>query len=280
MSGLFWLSSYPKSGNTWVRALLTNFRGESDKPADINELDVGGAAFGRNAIDHHTGIDTADMSHDQINYYRPLVYDQMAANSKDTRFLKLHDAYLLNSEGNPIFPKSATAGVIYIVRNPLDVVVSYAHHRNKSIENTIEFLANDLAYLDGTNLPGRQLPQLMLSWSGHVKSWVDQTELDTIVIRYEDLIRDTEHAFRRIIKFVGFELNEERLRKSVSFSRFEELQKQEKALGFREKQPTAESFFRRGTSGTWKDSLDERQIKAITDAHGEVMERFGYSAAI
>ena len=126
---IYWLASYPKSGNTWLRALLTNYRRDGHEPATLDELEGGGTACLREVFDDCAGLESANLTLRQIEHYRPCVYEQLAAESEQPLFLKIHDAYTYNADGRPIFPPRATSGVIYLIRNPLDVALSYAHHR-------------------------------------------------------------------------------------------------------------------------------------------------------
>ena len=279
MNGIYWLASYPKSGNTWLRVLLTNYRRDGDEPADINDLDINAEGFSQTMFDELLGIDSACLTKKQIEHYRPLVYKKMAEESAEPLFLKVHDAYTRNREGQPIFPSSATAGAIYLVRNPLDVAVSYAHHRDEPPDETIEHLNCARAFVAGTEKKQGQLPQRLKSWSEHIKSWTNAPDIDVLAVRYEDLLCDTAAVFTDIIRFAKLEFDAERVKKAVAFSDFERLRKQEQARGFGEKQPTAVSFFRKGKSGSWREQLTEAQVKRIIENHREAMRRFGYLSA-
>ncbi len=74
MSGIYWLASYPKSGNTWLRSFLSNLQQDGDAPADINELATGTIASARDWLDEALGFDSADLSADEIDRLRPAVY--------------------------------------------------------------------------------------------------------------------------------------------------------------------------------------------------------------
>lgn len=276
MSGIYWLASYPKSGNTWLRVLLTNYLRNDDKPADINDLDISTIGFNRDVFDECLGIESSDLTEKQIEYYRPSVYEKMADEISEPLFLKIHDAYFYNAEDRPIFSKTATAGAIYLVRNPLDVAVSYAHHQDEPIDKIIRLMNEDDAFLAGSEKDGGQLLQKLSSWSNHVKSWTNEPDLNIHVVRYEDLLLDTIKEFSKIVKFAGLEFDPKRIEKSVEFSRFEQLKKQETVHGFNEKQPTAKSFFRRGRANSWRGTLSPRQIKQIISNHRTVMKYFRY----
>lgn len=276
MSGIYWLASYPKSGNTWLRVLLSNYLRDAVEPADINELDINGVGFSRDNFDEWLGIESSDLTRKQINHYRPLVYERMAAESSEPLFLKVHDAFEYNTKGQPIFSERATAGVIYLIRNPLDVAVSYAHHQDEPIDEIIRFMNDDGAMIAGSQKAGEQLPQKIGSWSKHVRSWVDESGLNIRVVRYEDMLRRTVSVFTDIARFAGLDVDLGRAEKAVEFSRFERLQAQEAARGFSEKQPTAKSFFRQGRANAWREQLTKAQVNQLIADHRKVMRRFGY----
>jgi hypothetical protein len=276
VSGIYWLASYPKSGNTWLRVLLTNYQRNSNEPADINDLDIDGIGFDRDNFDEWLGIDSSELTRKQIAHYRPMVYERMAAEGSGPLFLKVHDAFDFNDDGRPIFPKTATAGVIYLIRNPLELAVSYAHHQAESFESIIRFMRSDDAVLSGSARSNRQLPQRLGSWSGHVCSWVDQSDLRILVVRYEDMIQQTDETFAHLLRFAGLDADAGRVRRAVEFSSFEKLQAQEASHGFKEKQPSAASFFRKGTTSSWRKSLSVNQIRQIISDHQPTMRRFGY----
>ena len=322
-ASIVWLASYPKSGNTWLRAVLTNYlrdageRGSHSEPASINALIGGPVAADRETFNEWVGLDSSDLAPDEVLRHRPLFHVLLARESgeppagerrrapypagkpprEDTSaFVKVHDAYLRTGDGTALFPKEATAGVVYLVRNPLDVAVSYAHHLQKSIDDTVRWM-NDPAAAEAEVSGGihTQVPQPLLTWSGHVSSWLDQEELPIHVARYEDLLADPTAAFGAIVRFAGLDRGDgtpagergrsslpersstsARLARAVDHAAFSRLRAQEEASGFFEKQPTAPSFFRAGVAGSWRNVLDSRQVRALVDAHGPVMARLGY----
>jgi hypothetical protein len=274
---IYWLASYPKSGNTWTRAFLTNYWKNPDAPVDINDFEGGPIASARGLFDEAVGVEASDLTPEEIENLRPRVYQDVAANSKENLYLKVHDAYTYTPSGVPLLPKDVTAGVIYIIRNPLDVLVSFAHHSARPVEKMIPSM-NDpkFAFVNNPRNLQNQLIQKLLTWSGHVLSWVDEPGLNVLVIRYEDMHARTEQVFSEVARFAGLELDAERLRKAIRFSSFDVLQAQEKEHGFDEKMPFSESFFRKGKISTWREKLSDEQAVQIVAEHGAVMKRFGY----
>ena len=307
---IVWLASYPKSGNTWLRAVLTNYLRDDGEPASINALVGGPVASDRETFSEIVELDSSDLAPEEILRYRPLFHELLArelaqelgggykrptssagapSRERAPAFVKVHDAYLHVGDGAALFPQVATSGVVYLVRNPLDVAVSYAHHRQKSIDDTMRWM-NEPAAAEGEVAGGihTQLPQPLTTWSGHVASWLDQEELPVHVARYEDLLADPMAGFGTIVRFAGLDRDgthpevpgrpsaSARLARAVGQAAFFRLRDQEEDVGFSEKQPTAPSFFRAGVAGSWRTALAPSQVQALVDAHGPVMARLGY----
>ena len=192
-------------------------------------------------------------------------------------FLKVHDAFTYTRYGYPLISKAATAGVIYLLRNPLDVAVSFAHHSATTVERMVHKMGEaDFAFVDNPHRLHNQLRQRLLTWSEHVTSWVDEPGLRVWVVRYEDLHADTVAAFTEVVRFCGLDVDPVRIKKAVRFSQFEQLQRQEADHGFGERMPRAESFFRKGQVGSWHEELTPDQIQRLIADHAPVMRRFGY----
>lgn len=274
---IYWLASYPKSGNTWIRILLTNYLSDAEKPASINALTIGSIASNRHLFDQYLGVESSDLTEKEVEQYRPLVYTQIADKAREPLYIKVHDARIRLANGSWLFPAEITRGVIYMVRNPLDVVISFAHHNGISIEKTVEFINNPGA----TSTSGKQgielqLQQKVLSWSQHVESWLDARDIQKCVVRYEDLLRDPVATLARVIEFLGLDLNPLQVAKSVEFSTFQELQKQETLSGFTERPAKADRFFRYGRSEEWREVLSDELQTKIINCHASIMRKLGY----
>ena len=260
-----------------MRILLTNYLRNADEPADINSLDGGPIASARRVFDDSVGIEASDLTQEEIERYRPFVYEQISAQATEALFLKVHDAFTYTPYGYPLISKAATAGVIYMLRNPMDVAVSFAHHSASSVERMVNKMGEaDFAFVDNPLRLYNQLRQRLLTWSGHVTSWVDEPGMRVHVVRYEDLKAEPLVVFREVIRFCGLEEDQPRLEKAIEFSRFENAQKQEADHGFGEKMPGAKAFFRKGQVGSWREELTPDLVQKLIADHAEVMRRFGY----
>lgn len=278
MGKIFWLASYPKSGNTWMRILLANYLHNADVPVDINKLDGGPIASSRAWFDEWAGIEASALDDAIIERLRPEVYRCLARETKKTLFMKAHDAWGLTDRNQPLFPADVTAGVVYIMRNPLDLAAACAHHWGTNITIAVNNLTNpNFALARSFGGLSDQLQQYLGSWSSHVQSWLDESGLPVHLVRYEDLRCDPSSVFGEAIRFCGLPFDAERVHKAVAFSDFAEVQRQERAKGFRERPTSASApFFRRGQAGAWREELPPDMMQRIIAAHGPVMRRFGY----
>jgi len=269
-----WLASYPKSGNTWMRAFLTAWQAGA---VDINGLHAGSVMNSRHLFDEEMGLASSDLSLAELFRLRGGFHIRMAASMRAPCFVKTHDAFRLPGGEACLFPAGASAGCVYIVRNPLDVAVSFAHHEARSIDWTIERMADPDARLNWWSSGiSPSLPEALSTWSGHVTSWLDQTLVPVHPVSYEAMSRNPRAAFAGVLRFAGLEVDEGVLDAAIAASRFEVLRDQEAAAGFGEKTQTSESFFRQGRAGGWRDALTRDQIARIVEDHGPVMARLGY----
>ena len=276
MNRLIWLSSYLKSGNTWMRMLVSNVLNGGDTPLNINNLkSIIGSH--RSLFDKRLGFWTSDLTADEIDLYRPDIYRQLGQDNPEKMFLKIHDAYTFLPDGRPMFPSEGCLGVVYMVSNPLDVAVSLSHHAGWDLNRTIKNMGDPGFYMSyNPKSLKQQLRQKMLSWSGHVTSWLDQKHIPVHLVRYEDMQADTEKVFGDAMAFAGMDFDTASIRKAVEFSSFKTLQNQERESGFKEKPSTAGSFFREGKTGAWRNVLNEQQVQTLISDHREVMIRLKY----
>lgn len=201
MGGIYWLASYPKSGSTWFRAFVQNLRADGETPVDINEIQTGLIAGARGWIDDVLGFDTADLTDEEVDRLRPHVY-RWSAREGDIGYHKIHDAYTRLPDGEPLASREGTLGALYIVRNPLDVVASFANHMGCTIDEAIAKMGDPNFQMARRGGLFHQARQRLLSWSGHVASWIDSPELRREVVRYEDMLFRPRDTFTRAARFL------------------------------------------------------------------------------
>jgi hypothetical protein len=281
--GIVWLASFPKSGNTWFRIFLANLAAGDDGPADINDLNErGGIASDRQAFEEATLLDSGLISLADIDRLRPRVYERIAeriaaAAEPEQRWIKAHDAYTFNSDGEPVLGRGAARAAVYLVRDPRDVAVSMAHHNNTGVDQVIETMgAPDSALCRSRLSQPPQLRQQLLGWSGHVASWLEQTDLPVCLLRYEDMRAAPFAAFRAALTFAGREAGDDEIRRAIRHADFGELQRQEAERGFAERTSRSAPFFRAGQVGGWRDALTPEQVARLETDHGPMMKRLGY----
>ena len=221
--------SYPKSGNTWVRFILANILNNNKVRIDFNS-----------AIKY-------------IPEYQ--VHDEEVSKLKRPRLLKSHQLF------NTKFPR-----VVYLVRDPRDVYVSYFFYLKKKLPKgyTIkDFIKSDIK-------PSR--------WSAHVGSWLGHQNI--ILVKYEDLIENTFNEINRIVDFIGWEVEPETISEAVARSSFKRMSWIEDKYGrpFRseEDKEKATKFVRKGVIGDWNRYYDEEILEYIYVLEGEIMRKLKY----
>ncbi len=268
MGKIVWLASYPKSGNTWLRAFLHNYIAQPTAPQSINALIDFSAVECAAAFFDSPGD---KLTPEATQRLRPSVHESLTRLHDDLVFVKTHNANLA-LHGVPLCTPAHTAGSVYIVRDPRDIALSYAAFAGKSVEDIITFMASPQATNRAT---AQQVFEFMSSWSGHVRSWLSAK--NRLVLRYEDLLADPEKHFGRVIYFLGGDSEPARLRRAVEFSSFATLAAQEQTHGYVAASAVATApFFRAGRSGEFRTGLTLAQRLRIETDHATVLRQFHY----
>lgn len=274
MGKLLWLASYPRSGNTWLRAFLHNLLRNPQEPYDINRLGdltvVGSHARWYRPFDPRL---PSQMTKEEVAQLRPRVQQALTTLRPDTVFVKTHNA-LVEDRGTPMISPECTAGAIYVLRNPLDVAVSYSVHFGLPLAEAVAAM----------NRPGNQsianqdqfVYEVHGSWSENVLSWTSQDVPSIRIIRYEDMLHRPETTFGEIARFLQLPVSRERLDRAVRNSAFAVLKEQENKAKFAERSAKSEVFFRAGTSGEGRRLLGPELVESLCNAHQAQMARFGY----
>jgi hypothetical protein len=273
MGKLIWLASYPKSGNTWLRALLHNYFCDSDAPYDINLLtDITTGESGAHLYRPYDPRPASRYTVEEVQRMRPRVHADLTRLRPGPVFVKTHNASLIVA-GIPLVTPAVTERALYILRDPRDVAVSYSRHLGRPLDEVIAYMAHPDAAAGGND---EKVFERLGSWSIHVHFWTRRPSPRLHILRYEDLLEDPAAGFAAILRFLGGTPDPGKLAQAVRFSAFEELHRQEHAHGFAESPGTGGAFFRAGRAGGWREVLSADQAARIERDHEVEMRRFGY----
>lgn len=264
------VASFPKSGNTWVRLLLDHYMTQCEDPIyDVRFSDATELFF-----QMVSPLPVSKLALGAQIQLRGAALFTMATLLSRPTLVKTHH-YAGEINGMRLFPSQWTGKAIYVVRDPRDVVASFQHHMGlESREEAIQLMREGRASIKSDDGP----IHFLSTWSNHVDTWL---ELDPLLVRYEDLHADTEGELVRMLDYLEVgEIDGRRVTKAVKRSRFEKLKAREQDEDeppFPEASSKSEAFFRKGQTGSFRDELDEEQVRAVESDHGEVMERLAYA---
>ncbi len=291
---IFWISSYPKSGNTLIRAIVSSlfFTNDGlfslDKLQHINQFDIT-ALVQKNKNLFGNDFDKLSDTNIFYKYLLKLQSRESLGLNQDFMFLKTHSG-LFKISGNPFTTQDNTRGIIYIVRDPRDISISWSKHLGVSIDECINNITNELLsspWVEPSNkkifLDKSYRPKSFLSsWDRHVTSWTS-LDWDTpiIVIKYEDLIINKEKVIINLINFFSKNYNfkfkdiDKKIKNIIISTNFNKLSKEEDEKGFSEA-TSHNKFFSTGKKDQWKNKLTKAQIVKIEKKLKDVMIKFKY----
>ena len=275
MGNIVWLASYPKSGNTWLRAFLANLIANRPTPVPLAELpNYGKLEADPELYSQIAGRPSTGMNFDELCALRPQVHAAIAAAAPRTVFVKTHSMAGAH-DGVPLLTPQVSAGAICVVRNPLDVAISMAHHFAISLDDAIDYLGDERAASENSTL---FVSEFLGSWSAHAKSWADLEGPRILVLRYEDLIEKPAKYFGKVAKLIGVE-DRARIERAIAHASFASLAGMERRDGFVEVPIKGQRFFRAGRINQWRETLNREQVQRVIARHREQMQRFRYIPA-
>jgi hypothetical protein len=275
-----WLASYPKSGNTLVRSLLSSYFFSKDGIFNF-ELIKNIKQFPIKELFLKNGIDI----NNEKEVIRSYLKIQESINIKNSiQFLKTH-SYLFNIENNPFTKLEYSLGVIYIVRDPRNVVLSSSNHNNQSHEISTEdlIIGRELRYKGKENIK-----VYTGTWGGNFNSWKSFKSVNKyLLIHYEDLIKEKDKIFYEILKFihnlknVEFVLDKKKFKNVLDSTNFGRVQKLESQTGFQESMIDKKTgkkikFFNLGEKTNWQTALEPNLQNKIEEAFEKEMKELGY----
>jgi hypothetical protein len=235
------LVSYPKSGNTWTRVLIANLL-SPDRPADFR------------AINRLVPDPSSETKRHFSRMPRP-------------RVIKSHFVF------DPRYPR-----VIYIVRDPRDVVISEYHYQRKTRNIGDGYPLEEYVrrFIAGETYPENG------SWGEHVTGWLVARDGDPrfLLLRYEKLLSDTVEELAKVAAFLNISATPQRLAEIVGLSSADRMRKleaqQSDASSLMKGSRKDVAFIRSATSGGWRSELPEPLVESIESAWGPVMRYLGY----
>jgi hypothetical protein len=272
MGHIYWIASYPKSGNTWMRAFIAAVI-NGGEAVDLNRLEevvsddnVGSfyQSFLSGPIAKATLRDLARV--------RPSAQRAMAASARGFLLLKTHNLLSMH-QGTPTIATDVTAGAIYIVRNPLDVAVSYSAFRARDYDETISSMLESGRVLPK---PSNAAYHVAGSWAENVQTWTQRRHARLLVLRYEDMLANPVACFTQAVRLLKMDVTGAVIEKAIAATRFDVLQATEARDGFVEQVPQSPAFFRSGKSDVWRDALSDAQVARVLRGCEAQMRRFGY----
>lgn len=289
---IFWLASYPKSGNTLLRSILISLFFTEDGNFNLKLFPNIIQFESDNLVNRNKTIfknDFNKISDIQIFYkYIIQLQDKKVLKiNNDFKFLKTHSGNFIIGD-NYFTKQEYIRGLIYMVRDPRDVCISWAKHKKTTIDEAIEFMINPTQTLywgsekekifDEENKPSRVLS----SWDKHVTSWTTKSwNVPSMVIKYEDLIHKKKKIIYKLVEFFSKNYNfefkniETKIKNILLTTQFKKFKKQEEKYGFVEA-PEGNKFFSIGKNNQWLNKLSTYQVKKIENAFKNTMNLHDY----
>ncbi len=280
---IFWVASYPKSGNTWLRALLSSYYYSEN-------------GFFNQLLLNNIGQFPEKKFFEKFDYDPTLVTDtarfwikaqEKINEDKKLKFLKTHN-FLGKINDNNFTNKQNTVGGVYIVRDPRNVITSLKNHYEFSIDQALNFMTNEKIYIfDKFKKNDYSDFQFLSSWEKHYKSWKNQKNFPIKIIKYEDLSHKTFEIFKEIIEFINRSINSKnsfnitKAKNAIESTSFKKMKYIESNEGFKESVLSKSTlnkipFFHLGPKNDWKNLHDLNLQKKLNYIFNENLKELNY----
>ena len=280
---IFWIASYPKSGNTWLRSLLSSYYYSQDGFFD-QKLLIQIGQFPEKK--YFTGFDydpsiVTDTSKFWISAQERINQD------KKFRFFKTHNI-LGSINGNKFTDPKNTIGCVYIIRDPRNVITSLKNHYEITDEEALKFMINEKKFIyDYQNKNSYGDFQFISSWEKNYQSWKNQSIFPVKFIKYENLYNNTFNVFKDLIEFIEKitnsknDFDKKKGRNAVQSCTFEKLKSIEKKDGFSESilsknESKKIPFFHLGPENNWKKIFNKEFQNELNTIFSKNLKELDY----
>ena len=277
---IIWISSYPKSGNTYIRSFLAAYYYSNNGKFQFDDL----LKMEQFPNLKYSKFKTKSMEETSKNW----IYNQKSFFDKEKlNFVKTHNT-LVEYKGNKFTTKNETLAAIYIVRDPRNLITSFVNHYSLTYEQAINFMIDENSSLIEKTADGDHSSFTYINtWSNHYKSWKNNKEFKTLFIKYEDLENKKEETFLTIINFLNNvnnnseKIDDKKFKNSIKSTNFVNLKNKEKNEGFYESVVSKKTgkkinFFNLGFNNRWEKILDRNTINKMNDIFKSDLEQLGY----
>ena len=284
---IIWIASYPKSGNTWIRSLLSSYLFSKDGEFSFKLL---------KNIEHFSSKDFLSDKLKTSNYQAIIsknwIPSQKIINrDKKIHILKTHNA-LCSINGNNFTDSFNTTAVIYIVRDPRNLITALSHHYELSLDEAFSFLTNKRKIIFPINIENNKKNikesedfNFLGDWSTHYLSWKNINFCPIKIIKYEDCLNDAQKVFVSTLNFLSrflkCEFDKKKINSSLTSTSFKNLSQMENKEGFHESATSSKTmkkikFFNLGKKNNWKSLLNKKIVKKIESRFKNEMSELGY----
>ncbi len=256
---IIWIASYPKSGNTYLRSFLASYYFSKDGKFDFDHL---------LKVHQFPNMKFSKIkSQSQEEASKNWIFNQNSFfNKKDLNLVKTHNC-LYPYKGNEFTTKNETLGAIYIVRDPRNVITSLTNHYSLNYNEALDHMFdNNSSLLEKSHELDHSNFTYLNSWSNHYKSWKNNSMFEVLFIKYEDLHKNKENIFEKVILFINkltnkdLKINKNKFINSIKSTNFSNLKNKELNEGFEEsvfshKTGKKINFFHLGFNNRWQKLL-------------------------
>ena len=262
---IFWIASYPKSGNTWVRSLICSYYYTNDGIFTDDKLLKNIGQFPEKKhfekFDYNIAV-PGDTTKFWIKAQESINQDRRF------RFFKTHN-FLGKINNTQFTNEQNTLGAIYILRDPRNVITSVKNHFEMTYEESLEFMLNERKYTyDYFKKNDYGDFQFLSSWEKNYQTWINNKMFPTLVIKYENLISQTFVELKKIVNFIDNltkqkkDFDEKKAINALSSTSFSNLKNFDNTIGFSESLVSKINkrkipFFHLGPKNNWKQILDK-----------------------